>query len=71
MRAADKAVIAWAPAHGANAFPGGIDLNSKNLNMQSEGQKVNITFNPAMIAQFKRGDFSGVRFQILDVVPVN
>jgi len=24
-----------------------------------------------MIAQFRRGDFSGVRIQILDVVPVN
>ena len=50
---------------------GGIDLNSKNLNLQSEGEKVNITFDPVKIAQFKRGDFSGVRIQILDVVPVN
>jgi hypothetical protein len=32
---------------------------------------VNITFDPAMIAQFKRGDFSGVNIKILDVVPVN
>jgi len=53
------------------ANPGGIDLNSRNLNMESIGQKVNITFDPAMIVQFKRGDFSGVRIQILDVVPVN
>ena len=53
------------------AMKGGIDLNSRNLNMQSEGEKVNITFDPAMIAQFRRGDFSGVRIQILDVVPVN
>ncbi len=52
-------------------IPGGIDLNSRNLNMQSEGEKVDITFDPAMIAQFRRGDFSGVRIQILDVVPVN
>ncbi len=50
---------------------GGIDLNSRNLKMQSEGQKVDITFDPAMIAQFKRGDFSGVKIQILDVVPIN
>jgi len=53
------------------AAPGGIDLNSRNLNMQSEGQKVNITFDAAMIAQFRRGDFSGVRIQILDVVPIS
>jgi hypothetical protein len=51
--------------------PGGIDLASKNLNMESSGQRVNITFDPAMIEQFKRGDFSGVKIQILDVVPVN
>ena len=51
--------------------PGGIDLNSSQLRLQSEGEKVNIAFDPAMIAQFRRGDFSGVRIQILDVVPVN
>lgn len=39
--------------------------------MESEGQKVNITFDAAMIAQFKRGDFSGVKIKILDVVPIN
>jgi len=50
---------------------GGIDLNSRTLNMESVGQKVNITFDPAMIEQFKRGDFTGVRIQILDVAPVN
>jgi hypothetical protein len=60
---ADRAVLANAP--------GGIDLASKHLNMESSGQKVNITFDPAMIAQFKRGDFSGVRIQILDVTPVS
>ena len=51
--------------------PGGIDLNSKNLNIETSGQKVNITFDPAMIAQFRRGDFSGVQIQILDVVPIS
>jgi len=55
----------------ALANPGGIDLNSRNLKMESSGEKVNITFDPAMIAQFKRGDFSGVRIKILDVVPIN
>jgi hypothetical protein len=55
----------------ALATPGGIDLNAAHLNMQSQGEKVNITFDPAMIEEFKRGDFSGVKIQILDVVPVN
>jgi len=54
-----------------NSPEGGIDLNSRNLNMESSGQKINITFNPAMIAQFERGDFSGVKIKILDVVPIN
>ena len=50
---------------------GGIDLNSKTLNLESSGQKVNINFNPAIIAQFKRGDFSGVKIQVLEVVPIS
>ncbi len=50
---------------------GGIDLNSRTLNMESSGDKVNITFNQAMVAQFRRGDFSGVRIKILDVMPIN
>ncbi|MDE2008984.1 MAG: hypothetical protein KGJ09_02775 [Candidatus Omnitrophica bacterium] len=54
----------------SQAEPGGIDLNSRTLNMESTGQKVHITFDPAMIAQFRRGDFSGVKIQILNVVPI-
>ena len=64
MRAEDRAIL-------AKLDNGGIDLNSRNLNMESSGQKMNITFDPAMIAQFKRGDFSGVKIQILDVVPIS
>jgi len=60
----DRASLAGSPE-------GGIDLASKHLRMESSGEKVNITFDPLMIAQFKRGDFSGVRIQILDVVPIN
>jgi hypothetical protein len=71
----DKILIAVHPdaamATGNKATKGGIDINSRYLNMQSEGEKVNITFDPAAIAQFKRGDFSGVNIKILDVVPVN
>ena len=53
------------------ASPGGIDLNSSQLRLQSEGQRLGISFDPVMIASFRRGDFSGVRIQILDVVPIN
>jgi len=66
-------VYTFSPAGDKAALvePGGIDLNSRNLKIDAEGQKVDITFNPAMIAQFRRGDFSGVRIKILDVVRVN
>ena len=50
---------------------GGIDFASKHLHMETSGDKINITFNPAMMAQFERGDFSGVKIQILDVVPIS
>ncbi len=50
---------------------GGIDLNSRNLKMQESGQKADIRFNQAMITQFKKGDFSGVRFQVNDVIRIN
>jgi len=64
-KAMETAVLSKKP------YKGGIDLNSRNLNMESSGQKVNITFDPAMLAQFERGDFSGVRIKILDVVPIS
>jgi len=54
----------------ANTTDGGIDLASKHLNMESSGQKVDITFDPAMIAQFS-GRFFRVRIQIYDIVPVS
>ena len=66
--AVDRAAIARVLP--ATPLRGGIDLNSRALNLESSGQKVNIAFDPAMIAQFKRGDFSGVRIQILNVVPI-
>ncbi len=49
---------------------GGIDLNAINQKLQSEGQGVNIKFDPAMIEQFKRGNFTGVQIRILEVTPV-
>jgi hypothetical protein len=49
---------------------GGIDLNSKNLLLDVNGDKINIKFDGALIEQFKQGDFSGVRPVILNIVPV-
>ena len=52
------------------ATRGGIDLNSKNMAMSVDGEKIDIKFDPAMIEQFKRGDFSGVRPVIINITPI-
>ncbi len=49
---------------------GGIDLNSKNIQMDVYGDKIDIKFDPAMIAQFKSGDFSGVHPVIINITPI-
>ncbi len=49
---------------------GGIDLNSKNMKMDVDGQTINMRFDPRLIAQFRRGDFSGVRPVIFKITPV-
>ncbi len=49
---------------------GGIDLNSKNMKIDVDGQKIDIRFDPAMIKQFQAGDFSGVRPVILNITPI-
>lgn len=46
---------------------GGIDLNSKNLQIDDQGEIVNIKFDPALIDQFKQGNFSGLRPLILRI----
>ena len=40
--------------------PGGIDLNASKLNLQKQGTGVDIKFDPAMIAQFRAGNFNGI-----------
>jgi len=50
---------------------GGIDLNSQQMQMDVGGQKIDIHFNQAMMAQFRSGDFSGVRVQILSITPLS
>jgi hypothetical protein len=50
--------------------PGGIDMNAQNMQMNAQGQKVDMTFDPAMIEQFKRGDFTGLTPVILNITPI-
>jgi hypothetical protein len=54
-----------------NTTEGGIDLNSKNLQMDVNGEKIDIKFDPAMIVQFKSGDFSGVTPVIINITPIS
>jgi phosphoglycerate kinase len=56
----------------ALAEPGGIDLNAKNMGLDifKEGQGVEMKFNPAMVAEFQRGDFSGIVANIIRIVPI-
>ncbi len=64
----DEAMTAGAQDRAIN---GGIDLNSRNMAMSVDGEKVDIRFDPAMIAQFKAGDFSGVVPVILNITPIS
>jgi 3-phosphoglycerate kinase len=49
---------------------GGIDLNGRHLQMDVSGDSPRLHFDPSMIAQFERGDFSGVRPQIISIRPI-
>jgi hypothetical protein len=49
---------------------GGINLDSKNLQLDVNGEEINIKFDPAMIEQFKKGDFTGVRPVIINITPI-
>jgi len=53
--------------------PGGIDLNAKNmgLDVTQEGKSIEMKFNnSAMIAQFRKGNFTGVEGIIIRIVPI-
>ena len=50
--------------------PGGIDMNAQNMQMNEQGQKVDMQFDPAMIEQFKNGDFTGLTPVILNITPI-
>ncbi|MBF0522342.1 MAG: hypothetical protein HQL24_04710 [Candidatus Omnitrophica bacterium] len=53
--------------------PGGIDLNAKNLqmNISKDGKGVEFKFDPAMVEQFKLGDFTGVIPVIIRITPIS
>ncbi len=53
-----------------NSAVGGIDLNAANMAMSERGDTVAMRFDPAMIAQFKRGDFTGIKPEIIQITPV-
>ncbi len=52
------------------AFPGGIDLNAKNMSLDVSGQGIDMKFDPAMVAEFQKGNFTGVEGIILRIVPI-
>jgi len=58
-------------AQTAKETRGGIDFNAENLPMDVSGDAIDIRFDQSMIAQFKRGDFTGVRPVILSVTPLS
>jgi hypothetical protein len=49
---------------------GGIDFNARNMRFNVSGEEIKLRFNPAMVAQFKSGDFSGVRPVIINIMPI-
>ncbi len=58
--------------HKANVVDGGIDLNAKkmDLDVAKDGKGVAMNFDPAMVAEFRKGNFTGVEGIILKIVPI-
>ena len=56
----------------SKAVDGGIDINGKNLTLDvtREGKGAETKFDPAMVARFERGDFTGFVPIILKVTPL-
>ena len=49
---------------------GGIDFNARNMQLNVGGEEIKFHFNPAMVAQFESGDFSGVVPVIIQITPI-
>jgi hypothetical protein len=58
------------PGDAAMKNPGGIDLNAQQMQLTEQGQKVDMTFDPTMLEQFKSGDFTGLTPVILNITPI-
>ena len=54
----------------SNSPVGGIDLNAKNLTTTLSGEKIDIRFDPALIEQFKQGNFNGLHPVIIRFTPI-
>ena len=52
--------------------PGGIELNAKKMGLEvgKDGKGVEIKYDAAMIAEFQRGNFTGVEAFILRITPI-
>ncbi len=49
---------------------GGIDFNTTNFDLEETGEKINVSFDPSLIGQFMRGDFSGVSPVIIQITSI-
>ncbi|NTV29377.1 MAG: hypothetical protein HGA80_04770 [Candidatus Omnitrophica bacterium] len=49
---------------------GGIDLNAANMSLNQQGQAMDMQFDPAVLEQFRRGDFTGIAPVILNIAPI-
>jgi hypothetical protein len=49
---------------------GGIDFNTRQMKFNAGGDEIKFNFNPAMAAEFMRGDFSGVSARIMSILPI-
>jgi hypothetical protein len=56
----------------APKIDGGIDLDAKNMGLDviRDGKGIEMNFDPAMVAEFQKGNFTGVEGIILRIVPI-
>ncbi|MBF0387749.1 MAG: DHH family phosphoesterase [Candidatus Omnitrophica bacterium] len=61
-----------APADASALPPGGISLNGQkmDIDLAKDGNGIEMKFDPAMVAEFRRGDLPGVQGIILRVIPL-
>jgi len=57
-------------AQAGNDVKGGIDLNAAQMTLSETGHTAGIAFDPAMLAQFQSGTFTGIMPVITRITPV-